>query len=56
MSDVEHLFMYTVEYYSAMKRNSLESVLVRQMNLEPVIHDEVIHKEKDKYCTLMHIY
>ena len=56
MSDVEHLFMYTVEYYSAMKRNPLESVLVRQMNLEPVIQGEVIHKEKDKYCILMHIY
>ena len=56
MSDVEHLFIATVEYYSAMKRNPLESVLVRQMNLEPVIQGEVILKEKDKHCILMQIY
>ena len=29
---------------------------MRQMNLEPIIHSEVNHKEKDKYCILMHVY
>ena len=33
--------IYTVEYYSAIKRNKFNSVLVRWMNLEPVIHSEV---------------
>ena len=38
------------------KRNALESVLMRWMNLEPIIQSEVSQKEKDKYCILMHIY
>ena len=49
-------YIYTVEYYSAIIRNAFESVLVRWMNLEPVIQSELSHKEKDKYCILMHIY
>ena len=49
-------YIYTMEYYSAIKRNVFESVLVRWMNLEPIIHREVSHKEKNKYHTLMHIY
>ena len=44
-----------MEYYSIIKRNEYESVLVRWMNLEPVIHSEVSQKEK-KYCIVMHIY
>ena len=38
------------------KRNAFESVLIRWMNLEPIIHSEVSQKEKDKYRSLMHIY
>ena len=45
-----------MEYYSAIKRNIFESVLMRWMNLEPIIQMEVSQKEKDKYCILMHIY
>ena len=45
-----------MEYYSATKRNVFESVLLRWMNLEPIIQSEVSHKEKDKYRILMHIY
>jgi len=45
-----------MEYYSAIKRNTFESVLMRWMNLEPVIQSEVSQKEKDKYHILMHIY
>ena len=44
------------EYYSARKRNTFESVLMRWMNLEPIIQSEVSQKEKDKYHILMHIH
>ena len=49
-------YIYTVEYYSAIKRNAFESVLMRWMNLEPIIQSEVSQKEEDKYHVLMHIY
>src|SRR5574341_1381545 len=49
-------YIYTMEYYSAIKRNTFESVLMRWMNLEPVIQGEVSQKEKDKYHILTHIY
>ena len=49
-------YMYTTEYYSAIKSNAFESVLMRWMNLEPIIQSEVSQKEKDKYCILTHIY
>ena len=37
-------------------RNAFESVLMRWMNLEPIIQSEVREKDKDKYCKLTHIY
>ena len=43
-------YIYTMEYYSAMKRNAFESVLMRQMNLEPIILSEVSQKEEHNYC------
>ena len=49
-------YIYTMEYYSAIKRNTFESVLMRWMNLEPIIQSEVSQKEKDKYPILTHIY
>ena len=48
--------MLTLEYYSAIKRNAFESVLMRWMNPEPIIQSEVSHKEKDKYHILTNIY
>ena len=45
-----------MEYYSAIKRNVFESVLMRWMNLEPITQSEVSQKEKDKYSILTHIY
>ena len=48
-------YIYTMEYYSAIKKNTSESVLMGWMNLEPIIHSEVIQKEKDKYHVLTHI-
>ena len=49
-------YIYTMGYYSVIKRNTLESVLMRRMNLEPIIQSEVNQKEKDKYAILMHVY
>ena len=49
-------YIYTVEYYSAIKRNAFEPVLMRWMNVEPIIQREVSQKEKYKYCILMHIH
>ena len=48
-------YIYTMENYSAIKRNAFESVVMRWMNLEPIIQSEVSQKEKDKYHILMHI-
>ena len=45
-------YIYTMEYYSAIKMNAFESVLMRWMNLEPIIQSEVSQKEKDKYHIL----
>ena len=42
-------YIYTMEYYSAIKRNTFESVLMRWMNLESIIESKVSQKEKDKY-------
>ena len=50
------LYIYTMEYYSAIKRNAFESVLMGWMNLEPIIQSEVSQKEKDKHRILMNIY
>ena len=47
-------YVYTTEYYSAIKRNSFESVLIRWMNLDPITQSEV--SQKDKYHILTHIY
>ena len=49
-------YIYTMEYYSAIKKNSFESVLMRWMKLEPIIQSEVSQKHKDHYSILTHIY
>ena len=54
--DKEVWYIYRVEYYSAIKKNTFESVLMRWMNLEPIIQSKVSQKQKDKYCTLTHMY
>ena len=48
-------YKYTMKYYSAIKRNTFESVLIRWMNLESIIQSEVSQKEKNKYRILTHI-
>ena len=49
-------YIYTMEYYSIIKKNAFESVLMMWMKLEPVMHSEVIQKEKQQYSILTHIY
>ena len=47
-------YIYTMEYYSAIKRNTFESVLMRWMNLEYVIQSEVSQKKRNRhglYCS-----
>ena len=47
-------YIYIMEYYSAIKRNEIESIEVMWMNLEPVIQSEVSQEEKNKYHILTH--
>ena len=47
---------YTMEYYSVVKKNSFESVLMRWMKLEPIIQSVVSQKDKEQYSILTHIY
>ena len=49
-------YIYTIQYYTYIKRNASESILMRWMNLEPITQSEVSQKEKDKYHILTHIY
>ena len=49
-------YIYTIEYYSAIKKNAFESVLMRWMKLEPIIQSEVSQREKHQYSILTHIY
>ena len=49
-------YIYTMEYYSSIKKNSFESVLMRWTKLEPIIHSEVSQKDKDHDSILTHIY
>ena len=52
----QQFLIQTMEYYSAIKKNTFESVLMRRMKMEPVIQSEVSHKEKHQYSILMCIY
>ena len=49
-------YIYTMEHYSAIKRNAFESVLMTWMNLEPIIQSEVSQEELDEHRILTHIY
>ena len=49
-------YIYTMEYYSAIKRNTLESVLMRWMKLETIIQTEVSQNEEHQYNISEHIY
>ena len=49
-------FIYTMEYYSAIKKNAFESVLMKWMKLQPIIQSEVSQKKKHQYSIPMCIY
>ena len=49
-------YIYIMEYYSAIKKNTFEPVLIRWMKLERIIQSEISQKDKDQYSILMHIY
>ena len=49
-------YIYTMEYYSAIRKNTFESVLMRWVKLEPIIQSEESQKEKHQYSILTHIY
>ena len=53
--DKEVVYIYTMEYYSTIKRNEVVSFVETCMNLETVIQSEVSQKEKNKYRILSHI-
>ena len=48
-------YIYTVEYYSAIKKNSFESLLMRWMKLEPIIQSEGCQKDKEHYDIQTHM-
>ena len=48
-------YIHTMEYYSVINKNAFHSVLMRWMNLEPIILSDVSQKEKEKDHNLMHI-
>ena len=49
-------YIYTMEYYSTIKKNAFESVLMTWIKLDHIIQREVSHKGKHHYSILMHIY
>ena len=49
-------YIYTMEYYSAIRKNASESVLTMWMKLEPIKQSEVSQKDKYQYSILTHIY
>ena len=49
-------YIYTMEYYSAIKKNAFESVLMRWVKLEPIIQSKVIQKEKQTPIQYINIY
>ena len=56
MKFLKIFWIYTMEYYSAIKRNEIELFVVRWMDLKSAIQNEVSQKEKNKYSMLTHIY
>ena len=50
------VYIYTLEYYSAIKRDKFESVLMKWMNLEPTVQSGASQKERGKYSILMPVY
>ena len=49
-------YIYTMEYYSAVKKNAFKSVFMMLMKLEPITQSEVSQKDKEHYSILTHIH
>ena len=49
-------YIYIMEYYFAIKKNTFESILMRWIKLESIMQSDVSQKEKDKYSILTHMY
>ena len=49
-------YIYTMKYYSSIKKNAFEPVVMRLTKLEPIIQSEISQKEKHQCSILMHIY
>ena len=49
-------YIYPMEYYSSIKKNTFESVLMSWLKLDPIIQREVSQKEKHQYSILAYIY
>ena len=49
-------YIHTMDYYSSIRRNEIELLVVRWMDLESVIQSEVSQKEENKYRILTHMY
>ena len=56
LMDKKAVVRIPMEYYSAIKKNTFESALIRCIKLEPIIQSEVSQKEKHQYSVLTHIY
>ena len=55
MDKEDVVYIYTMEYYSAIKRNEIGSFVEKWMDLEPAIPNEVNQKEKNRYCIIRRI-
>ena len=49
-------YIYTMDYYSAIKRNAFDSVIMRWMNVESIMQSKASQKEENKYHILTVIY
>ena len=49
-------YIYTIKYYSAIRKNAFESVLMRWMKLEPITQSEISQQVKHQYSILTHVY
>ena len=56
MDKEDMVYIYTMEYYSAIKKNEVMPFAATWVDLESVIQSEVSQKKKNKYHMLTHIY
>ena len=52
MDGQDVVYIYTMEYYSAIKKNKILPLAAMWMDLEGIMLSEISHTEKDKYCMI----